>query len=120
MKACRLSFASKSGRRPRNSNNDDDEDDDDSEDDTVWFTDPSGSSWSPHATPAKSVYRHVLPVSESETSDDDERCIWDSSDSEGEERRRDLAREKRIRNAARRHPAIPVRNLRSVRFAESA
>jgi hypothetical protein len=107
-------------RHRRHHDDDEDNDDDDSEDDTVWFTDPSGSSWSPHVMPAKSIYRHVLPVSESETSDDDERCIWDSSDSEGEERRRDLAREKRIRNAARRHPAIPVRNLRSVRFAEFA
>lgn len=75
------------------------------------------SVWSSEKTPQHSIYRHVTALTESDSSDDDERCIWDSSDSEGEARRRQEAKRKRAQRSVRRPEQYPSREDRNVQFA---
>lgn len=79
----------------------------------------SCSRWSPGARPQRPIYRHVLASPESESTDGEGgRCIWDSSDSEGESRRRNRARQRRERRAAKRDDVPRAKQLRSVRFID--
>lgn len=75
--------------------------------------------WSPHARPARPIYRHVMPSAEAELTDDEGgRCIWDSSDSEGESRRRDRARRRRERRNAASDDALQGKLVQTVRFID--